>query len=106
MTTAPQEANASCQQVARDHLATWLHRTRNFGRPGRRLPQSAHIDPSVRQPIAMEFRAAAHSARDCALIRVGSHLPRQWPAWPGSGGGAPAGAKSYRPAVDGMKARW
>ena len=34
-------AHASCQQADQDHLVTWFHRTRNFGRPGRRFPAAS-----------------------------------------------------------------
>ena len=34
-------APASCQQADRDHLVTWFHRTRNFGRPGWRFPAAS-----------------------------------------------------------------
>jgi hypothetical protein len=40
-----------------------------FRQTGRRFPQSAHIDPSARQPIAMKYGAAAHSAGLRAHLR-------------------------------------
>jgi len=71
MTTAPQEAHTSCQQVVRDHLVTWLHRTRNSGRPGRRLPQPAHIDLSAPQPITIKCGADPHAGFSSVADRLG-----------------------------------
>ena len=64
----------------------------------------ARVRITGRHPAHAEAAAESIRAAPAATSPRG-HLPRQWPARPGSRGGALAGGASYGPVADGMKAR-
>ena len=92
------DAGSQCQQADRDHLVTWFHRTRNFGRPGRRFPAAStyrsNCTSTDRGEGTVPPRIAPGTARSSTLGSISQgEGPTIW-AWPMTNGlpGGPANA--------------